>query len=134
MRTGLVPIRRGTVGLATAAEAAVPIPLLLPVPAPRSGVLRRGTEDVGAERTCLHRGATASGETKCPGEGPASLRCAQALRGGVQRGPPAGEPPPRIRDQGPGADDDTQQIAGRSAFPAPHTGAYRFRRFGHPAL
>ena len=112
----------------------MPIPSLLPIPAPRSGDLRRGTEDVGSERTGLHRGAAASGETQCPGECPASLRCAQALRGGVQRGSPTGEPPPRIRNQGPGTDDDTQQIADRSAFPAPHTGAYRFRRFGHPAL
>ena len=89
---------------------------------------------MGTERTCLHRGATASGEAQRPGKGPASLRCAQALRGGVHRRSPAGEPPPRIRDQGPGTNDDTQQIADRSAFPAPHTGAYRFRRFGHPAL
>ena len=89
---------------------------------------------MGAERTRLHRGTAASGETQRPGEGPASLRCAQALRGGVHRCSPTGEPPTRIRDQGPGADDDTQQFAGRSALPAPHTGAYRFRRFGHPAL
>jgi translation initiation factor IF-2 len=32
-------------------------------PGPCSGVLRRGTENVGAERTCLHRSAAASGET-----------------------------------------------------------------------
>jgi hypothetical protein len=89
---------------------------------------------MGAERTGLQRGAAASRETQCPGEGPASLRCAQALRGGVQRRSPSGEPPPGVRDQGPGADDDAQQIAGRSALPAPHTGAYRFRRFDHPAL
>ena len=89
---------------------------------------------MGPERTDLHRGAAAPGETQRPGKGPASLGCAQTLRGGVHRGSPAGEPPPRIRDQGPGADDDTQQITDRSAAPAPHTGAYRFRRFGHPAL
>jgi hypothetical protein len=88
---------------------------------------------MGAERTCLDLAAV-SGETERPGKGPASLGCAQALRGGVHRCSPAGEPPPRIRDQGPGADDDTQQITDRSAGPAPHTGAYRFRRFGHPAL
>jgi hypothetical protein len=87
---------------------------------------------VGAERTGLQRGAAASGETQRPAEGPASLRCAQALRGGVHRRSPAGEPPPWIRDQGPGADDDTQQIGGRSALPAPHTGADRLRRFDHP--
>ena len=86
------------------------------------------------ERTGLQRGTAASGEAQCPGEGPASLRCVQALRGGVHRGPPAGEPPPRIGHQGPGPGDDTQQIADRSARPAPHTGADRDRRFGHPAL
>ena len=89
---------------------------------------------MGAEQTCLHRGAAASGETQCPGKGPAPLRCAQTLRGGVHGCPPAGEPPPEIRDESPGANDDTQQIAGWSALPAPHTGAYRFRRFSHPAL
>ena len=46
-------------------------------------------------------GAAASGETQHPGESPASLRCAQALRSGVHRRSPAGEPPPRIRDQSP---------------------------------
>ena len=89
---------------------------------------------MGPERTDVHRGAAASGETQRPAERPASLRRAQALRGGVHRRSPAGEAPPRIRDQGPFTDDDTQQIADRSALPAPHTGAYRFRRFGHPAL
>ncbi len=84
------------------------------------------------ERTDLQRAA--SGEAQRPGEGPASLRCVQALRGGVHRRSPSGEAPPGIRDQGPGTDDDTQQIAGRSALPAPHTGADRFRRFDHPAL
>jgi hypothetical protein len=88
---------------------------------------------VGAERTDLHR-AAASGETQRPGEGPASLRRVQALRGGVHRCPPAGEPPSWIRDQGPGPEDDTQQITGRSASPAPHAGADRFGRFDHPAL
>jgi hypothetical protein len=86
------------------------------------------------ERTGLQRNAAASGETQRPGEGPASLRCVQALPGGVHRCPPAGEPPPRVRDQSPGPLDDTQQIRDRSALPAPHTGAYRDRRFGHPAL
>ena len=86
---------------------------------------------MGAERTGLHR-AAASGETQRPGEGPASLRCVQALRGGVHRCPPAGEPPSRIRDQGPGPDDDTQQIADRSASPAPHAGADRVRTFRPP--
>ena len=83
-----------------------------------------------SERTCLQRGAVA----QRPGEGPASLGCVEALRSGVHGCSPAGEPPPWIRDQGPGTGDDTQQIADRSAFPAPHTGAYRFGRFGHPAL
>ena len=59
------------------------------------------------ERTGLQRRA-ASGEAERTSEGPASLRCVQALRGGVYRGPPSGEPPPRIRDQGSGSDDDTQ--------------------------
>ena len=86
------------------------------------------------ERTGLQRGAAASGEAERPRERPASLRCAHALRSGVHRRSPAGEPPPGIRDQGPGAGDDAQQITGRSALPAPHTGAYRFGRFGHPAL
>ena len=86
------------------------------------------------ERTGLQRDTAASGEAQRPDEGPASLRCVQALRGGVHRGPPSGEPPPGIRDQSPGPDDDTQQVADRSALPAPHTGAYRDRRFGHPAL
>ena len=86
------------------------------------------------ERTGLQRGTAASGEAQRPNEGPASLGCVQALRGGVHGRPPSGEPPPRIRDQGPGTDDDTQQITNRSALPAPHTGAYRDRRFGHLAL
>ena len=86
------------------------------------------------ERTGLQRGTAASGEAQRPDEGPASLRCVQALRGGMHRRSPSGEPPPRIRDQSPRPDDDTQQIADRSALPAPHTGAYRNRRFGHPAL
>jgi hypothetical protein len=89
---------------------------------------------VGSERTGLHRGAGTSEEAQRPGEGPASIRRVQALRGGVHRCSPAGEPPPGIRDQGPGPDDDTQQITDRSALPAPHTGADRLRRFGHPAL
>ena len=89
---------------------------------------------MGPERTGLQGGTGASGETQRPGEGPASLCCVQALRGGVHGCAPPGERPPRIRDQGPGPDDDTQQIADRSALPAPHTGAYRDRRFGHPAL
>src|SRR3712207_9457965 len=45
---------------------------------------RRRAEDVVPERTGRHRGAAASGEAQRPGEGPASLRCVQALRGGVQ--------------------------------------------------
>ena len=85
------------------------------------------------ERTGLQR-RTASGEAQRPGEGPASLGCGQALRSGVHRRPPSGEPSPWIRDQNPGPDDDTQQIVDRSTLPAPHTGAYRDRRFGHPAL
>ena len=85
------------------------------------------------ERTGLQRGA-ASGEAQRPDEGPASLRCVQALRGGMHRGSPSGEPSPGIRDQGPGTGDDTQQFVDRRALPAPHTGAYRDRRFGHPAL
>ena len=85
------------------------------------------------ERTGLER-STAPGEAQCPDEGPASLRSVQALRGGVHGRSPSGEPPPRIRDQGPRSDDDTQQFVDRSALPAPHTGAYRDRRFGHPAL
>ena len=89
---------------------------------------------MGAERTGLQRGAAASGEAQCPGEGPASLRCVQALRCGVHRCPPSGEPPTGVRDQGPGPGDDTQQITGRSALPATHAGAHRFRRFGHLAL
>jgi hypothetical protein len=89
---------------------------------------------MGPERTGIHRGATASGETQRPGEGPASLRCVQALRGGVHGGAPTGESPARIGDQLPVPHDDTQQVTGRSACPAPHTGADRFRRFGHPAL
>jgi hypothetical protein len=60
------------------------------------------------ERTDLQRGAAASGEAQRPDEGPASLGCVQALREGVYRSPPSGEPPPRIRDQGSGSDDDTQ--------------------------
>src|SRR4051794_2624700 len=91
--------------------------------------LRGGTEDVGPERTGLQR-ATAA---QCPDEGPASLRRVQALRGGVQGCPPAGEPTPRIRDEGPARGDDTQQLGDRSALPAAHTGAHRDRRrFGPP--
>jgi len=90
--------------------------------------------NVGPERTGLHRSTAASGEAQRPGKGPASLRRVQALRNGVHRCSPTGEPAPRIRDQGPGPDDDTQQISDRSALPTPHTGADRLRRFGHPAL
>ena len=86
------------------------------------------------ERTGLHCGATASGEAQRAGECPASLRCVQALRRGVQGCSPAGEPPPRIGDESPFPGDDTQQLGDRSARPAPHTGADRDRRFGHPAL
>ena len=134
MRTGLVPVRRELLVVEAAADAALLDLGTAARSGPCSGVLRGGAEDVGSERTCLHRGAAASGETQRPGKGPASLRCAQALRGGVHGRPPSGEPPPNVRDQGPGANDDTQQFADRSAFPAPHAGAYRFRRFGHPAL
>ena len=84
------------------------------------------------ERTGLQRAAPR--EAQRTGEGPASLRCAQALRSGVHRRPPSGEPPSRVRDQGPGPYDDAQQIGDRSALPAAHTGALRDRRFGHPAL
>ncbi len=104
-----------------------------PGPAPR-GRREGRAEDVVPERTGLHRGAAASGEAQRPGEGPASLRCAQALRGGVQRGAPAGEPPTRVGDEGPVPRDDAQQVGDRSALPAAHTGAHRDRRFGHPAL
>ena len=89
---------------------------------------------MGPERTGLQRCAGASGEAQRPVEGPASLRCMQALRRGVHRCSPTGEPPPRVWDQGPGPDDDTQQFSDRSALPAPHTGADRLGRFGHPAL
>ena len=89
---------------------------------------------MGPERTGLQRCTGTSGEAQRPGEGPASLRCVQALRAGVHRCSPTGEPPPRIRDQGPGPDDDTQQFVDRVTLPAPHTGADRDRRFGHPAL
>src|SRR3954451_23207846 len=92
--------------------------------------LRGGTEDVDPERTGLQGGA-ASGETQRSDEGPASLRCVQALRGGVHGGAPAGEPPPWVGDQGPVPHDDTQKITDRRAFPAPHTRADRRRRFGH---
>ena len=87
---------------------------------------------MGAERTDLQRAA--SGEAQRAGEGPSSLRCAQALRSGVHRRPPPGEPPSRVRDQGPVSRDDSQQIGDRSASSAAHTGALRDRRFGHPAL
>ena len=89
---------------------------------------------MGQERTDLQRTARASGETQRPPEGPASLRCVQALRSGVHRRPPSGEPSPNVWNQGSGPQDDAQQIAGRSATPAPHAGADRFRRFDHPAL
>src|SRR3954453_8214706 len=69
--------------------------LVLPTRRRARGHLRGGAEDVGPERTGLERGAAA----QCPDEGPASLRCVQALRRGVQGGAPAGEPPPRIRDE-----------------------------------
>jgi hypothetical protein len=95
--------------------------VVLPVPVPARRRLRRGAEDVVPERTGLQR-RTASGEAERSWEGPASFRCAQALRGGVHGGTPPGEPPPRVRDQGPGPDDDSQQFIGRSPLPAPHTG------------
>jgi hypothetical protein len=89
---------------------------------------------VRPERTGIQCGTATSGEAQCPAEGPATLRCVQALRGGVHRCPPAGEPPPRIRQQSPVAGYDTQQFAGRYARPAPHTGADRRRRVDHPEL
>jgi hypothetical protein len=89
---------------------------------------------MGPERTGLHRGTPASGEAQRPGEGPASLRCVQALRGGVQRCSPAGEPAARVGDQGPRHDDDTQQFIGRRALPAAHTRAHRGRRFDHRSV
>jgi hypothetical protein len=89
---------------------------------------------MGPERTGLQGDTGASGEAQRPGEGPASLCCVQTLRGGVHGCPPTGESPFRIGEQCPVPGDDTQQVAGRSARPAPHTGADRFRRFGHPAL
>ncbi len=85
------------------------------------------------EQTGL-QGRTASGEAERSWEGPASFGCVQALRGGVHGGSPAGEPPPRIRDQGPGPGDDSQQFNGRRAFPAPHAGADREGRFDHPPV
>ena len=83
------------------------------------------------ERTGLQRCTAASGEAQRTWEGPASLCRVQALRRGVQGGTPAGEPPPWIRDQGPGPYDDSQQFFGRSALPAAHTRAHRGRRFDH---
>ena len=103
-------------------------------PAPHPGYLRRGTEDEGPERTGLQPGTATSREAQRPGEGPASLRRVQALRGGVQGCSPAGEPAPRIGDQSPVPGDDTQQLGDRHALPAPHAGADRDRRFSHPAL
>lgn len=82
------------------------------------------------ERTGLERCAA----SQRPRKGPASLRCVQALRGGMHRGPPSGEPAPGIGHQGTRADDDTQQFGDRRAFPAAHARALRDRRFGHPAL
>ena len=89
---------------------------------------------MGPQRTGLQRRTAASGEAQRTWEGPASLCRVQALRGVMYRRPPSVEPPPRIRDQSPRPDDDAQQIVDRSALPAPHTGAYRDRRFCHPAL
>ena len=130
MRTGLVPVRLCDCGLSV-----LQFSLFFRPFRPRAPVgLRGDAEDMGPERTGIHRGTAASGEVQRPGESPASLRCVQALRGGVHGCPPAGEPPPRIGKQYPGPGDDTQQVADRSARPAPHTGADRFRRFGHPAL
>jgi hypothetical protein len=99
-------------------------------PVPRTGHRGGCAENVVPERTGLQGGTAA----QCPGEGPASLRCMQALRCGVHGGSPAGEPTPWIGDQGPVTRDDTQQLGDRSAVPATHTGAHRDRRFGHPAL
>src|SRR3954452_10645040 len=59
------------------------------------GASTRGAEDVGSERTGLQRGAAA----QRPEEGPASLRCVQAVRRGVQGCAPAGEPAPRVGDE-----------------------------------
>ena len=104
MRTGLVPVRLCDCGLSV-----LQFSLFFRPFRPRAPVSLRGdAEDMGPERTGIHRGTAASGETQRPSEGPASLRCVQALRGGMYRRPPSGEPPPGIRDQGPGADDDTQ--------------------------
>ena len=86
------------------------------------------------ERTGLQRRTAASGEAQRTWEGPASLCRVQALRRGVQGGTSTGERSSRIGDQGPVSCDDTQQFGDRSARPAPHTGADRIRRFGHPAL
>src|SRR3954449_13597180 len=94
------------------------------------GASTRGAEEVVSERTGLQRGAA----TQRPEEGPASLRCVQAVRRGVQGCAPAGEPAPWIGDEGPAHGDDTQQLGDRSAFPAAHTGAHRDRRFGHCQL
>src|SRR5437763_16670454 len=77
--------------------------VLSPGPGPRPVVPpgRNRGRGPGADRPpegrCLRRGA-ASGETQRPDEGPASLRCVQALRGGVHGGAPAGEPPPWVGD------------------------------------
>jgi hypothetical protein len=117
MRTGLVPVRLVLL-------LSISGPILLPVPVPVRRPLRGGAEDVVPERTDLQR-RTASGEAQRSREGPTSNRSVQALRGGVHRGAPPGEPPTRIGDQGPRPDDDSQQFIGRRALPATHTGAYR---------
>src|SRR3712207_1064955 len=71
--------------------------VLRPFRVPVRGSLIGGAEDVGPERTGLQGGAAA----QCPDEGPASLRCVQALRYGVQGGTSAEEPAPGVGDQGP---------------------------------
>jgi len=129
-----------TVSISTCGPALLPVRLVsllsiaaavvLSVPVPVGRRLGGGAEDVVPERTGLQRRA-ASGEAERSWEGPASFSCAQALRGGVHGGTPPGEPPPRIRDQSPGPDDDSQQFIGRRALPAPHARADRERRFDH---
>ncbi len=102
-----------------------------PARIPTPGASGEVPSDVVPERTGLQWSTATSGEAQRPGEGPASLRCVQALRRGVQGCSPAGEPSSRIGDESPFPDDDTQQLGDRSAHPAPHTGADRDRRYGH---
>src|SRR5689334_16020593 len=94
VRTGLVPDRL---------RSCCPAMVRPPGSAPQ-GASTRGAEDVVSERTGLQRGAAA----QRPEEGPASLRCVQAIRRGVQGRTPAGEPAPRVGGQNPAPGDNTQ--------------------------